>query len=119
MESTLVDFLLDAASTVKKIEDKAKQAIKKENDSRLYIDLMKQKAEYLVSLLEKAESALAKEANLDERKRVKSKLESFSKNASTALDLNSTFYMSALLYPDEHKEGEPNNLELLAQSLQK
>ena len=37
----------------------------------------------------------------------------FSKGANTALKLDSVFYMSALLYPDEHKKGEPNNLERL------
>lgn len=39
-------------------------------------------------------------------------LESFAGSARTALQLESVFYMSALLYPDTHKEGEADNLTL-------
>jgi hypothetical protein len=41
----------------------------------------------------------------------------FSKNAQTALRLDSVFYMSALLYPGDHQKGEPDNLEKLIASL--
>ena len=39
-------------------------------------------------------------------------LENFAAGARTALRLNSVFYMSALLYPDDHKSGDPDNLTL-------
>ena len=41
------------------------------------------------------------------------RLNGFSLNASNSLRIGSVFYMSALLYPDEHKPGAPNNLEFL------
>ena len=44
-------------------------------------------------------------------------LKGFSGSASTALHLDSPFYMSALLYNDDHKPGEPDNLILYIQSL--
>ena len=37
-------------------------------------------------------------------------LERFSGSARNALGLNSVFYMSALLYPEDHKQGEPDDL---------
>ena len=39
-------------------------------------------------------------------------LEGFSASARMSLRLNSIFYMSALLYPDDHKPGQPDNLTL-------
>lgn len=39
-------------------------------------------------------------------------LEGFSASARMSLRLNSIFYMSALLYPDNHKPGQPDNLTL-------
>ena len=52
-----------------------------------------------------------------EKERVREVLSAFSQNARTALHLDSVFYMSALLYPDDHRKGEPDNLEKLIISL--
>lgn len=53
----------------------------------------------------------------DARMRVEHQLESFSASAGTALQLGSTFYMSALLYNDDHKKGEPDNLRIFIEQL--
>ena len=46
-------------------------------------------------------------------------LESFSASARLSLRLNSVFYMSALLYPDDHKPGQPDNLTLCIDRMEK
>lgn len=44
-------------------------------------------------------------------------LKRFSASAANALNLGSSFYMSALLYNDDQKPDEPDNLLRLIQSL--
>ena len=51
--------------------------------------------------------------------RVVSRLHDFAGGAENALAIGSPFYMSALLYPDEHQPGQPNNLELLIAELRR
>ena len=46
-------------------------------------------------------------------------LESFSASARMSLRLNSVFYMSALLYPDNHRPGQPDNLTLCIERMEK
>ena len=46
-------------------------------------------------------------------------LEKFSSSARMALRLNSIFYMGALLYPDDHIKGEPDNLILCIERIEK
>ena len=46
-------------------------------------------------------------------------LEGFSASARMSLRLNSVFYMSALLYPDDHKPGQPDNLTLCIDRMEK
>ncbi|MDR1857653.1 MAG: hypothetical protein LBR22_10975 [Desulfovibrio sp.] len=41
----------------------------------------------------------------------------FSESARTALKLGSIFYMSALLYPADHKKGEPDDLAVFIETL--
>lgn len=53
------------------------------------------------------------------RREVENRIARFSSGAATALSLESLFYMSALLYPDDYKEGEPDNLERLIMELDK
>ena len=45
------------------------------------------------------------------------KLEQFSMSASTALRIGSVFFMTALLYPEDHKPGEPNDLDAYIEKL--
>jgi hypothetical protein len=83
-------------------------------DSAGYGAAMRDKAELL--------AALPKEAPLaslppEIRENARSRIWDFARNAATALSLNSVFYMSALLYPDDHRKGEPNNLERFLEEL--
>lgn len=42
----------------------------------------------------------------------------FANSARNGLQLKSVFYMSALLYPDDHVPGQPDNLRLFIEALQ-
>jgi len=42
---------------------------------------------------------------------ISTRLEQFSMSAGAALRIGSVFFMTALLYPEDHKPGEPNDLE--------
>lgn len=79
-----------------------------------YRDKMREKAEMLAALAKEADAADLPKAGLAA---IRDQLENFSANASMALSLNSVFFMSALLYPDDHKPGQPDNLETLIAGL--
>lgn len=82
-----------------------------------YTAKMRARAESLAALANDAAGPLAA---LPEplRDRLAAALRRFSQSAAMALRLNSVFYMSALLYPDEHKPGEPDNLALFIDQLE-
>lgn len=82
-----------------------------------YTAKMRARAENLAALTNDAAAPLAA---LPEplRDRLAAALRRFSQSAAMALRLNSVFYMSALLYPDEHKPGEPDNLALFIDQLE-
>lgn len=109
--SKMAIWLKEKVLQIKNIEDEA-NAVLAAGDSNKYGDLMRQKAGVLSGLASSAEAMTADLPPAVQRE-VLSKLANFSQNARNSLDLDSTFYMSALLYPDDHKPGEPNNLEKL------
>lgn len=82
-----------------------------------YTAKMRARAESLAAL---ANDAAAPLAALPEplRDRLAAALKRFSQSAAMALRLDSVFFMSALLYPDEHKPGEPDNLALFIDQLE-
>ncbi len=45
------------------------------------------------------------------------RIDRFVLSASQALQVNSVFFMSALLYSEDYKEGGKNDLELFAESV--
>lgn len=82
-----------------------------------YTAKMRAKAESLAAL---AKDAAPRLAALPEppRDRLAAALKRFSQSAAMALRLDSVFYMSALLYPDDHKPGEPDTLALFIDRLE-
>lgn len=81
------------------------------NDKNGYDEKMREKARILASLKEEGSKHLqALPQNL--RAHVESALAGFSGSAGMALKLDSVFFMSALLYNDDHKKGDPDNLAL-------
>jgi hypothetical protein len=81
-----------------------------------YRALMRRKAEFLAGLADKSAPLLAGLPD-SRRAEIGRTLRGFAASARTALDLDSVFYMSALLYPEDHTPGQPNDLERLIRSL--
>lgn len=109
----LADFLDEKAKQVKAIEAEAEATIHGKGDQAGYEAKMREKAELLSKLSgEAAPLVAALGSGLADA--AAERLDGFSGNAAMSLKVGSVFFMSALLYPDEHKAGEPNNLELFA-----
>ena len=106
----LAAWLQEQATAVRALEKEAATALYDKKDEAAYREQMSQKAGLLASLASDSADLVAALPE-KEREAAASELSSFSYNAATALRLNSVFYMAALLYPDDHKDGEPNNLE--------
>ena len=113
----LAEWLRERSDAVKNYERKAEAALYDDNNEAAYRSLMKEKAGLLASIAKDAASLVSSFAGQD-RGRVAAALDSFSANAQTSLRIDSVFYMSALLYPDDHKKGQPNNLEKLVATLE-
>lgn len=115
----LADFLDQRALAVKAIEAEAEAILHETGDQAGYAAKMRGKAELLAALaedgdglvtaLEQADPALGEAAG--------QRLEAFSGSAATSLRVGSVFFMSALLYNDDHQPGQPNNLELFAREV--
>jgi hypothetical protein len=106
----LADFLEQRARAVRAIEAGAEAILHGQGDQDGYVAKMREKALLLSDLAGDAQGlvvalppVLSKAAG--------DRLEQFSQSAANALSVGSPFYMSALLYPDDHKPGEPNDLE--------
>lgn len=85
-------------------------------DTEKYRDLMGKKAEMLANIAEKGEPHTAG-LSPDMADKVMGVLHNFANSAAMSLRLHSVFFMSALLYRDDHKPGEPDNLEVYIRSL--
>lgn len=108
-------WLEAGVARIKSLEGKIRAAVQADDDAA-YKALLLEKAEFLADLSENGArylGALPEGAAAFAQER----LEDFSAGASRALELDSYFYMSALLYPEEHQEGQPNDLEAFAGSL--
>lgn len=81
---------------------------------------MHEKARLLAAIKEDVApllAALPADMDAQERERLRHRLHSFSASANNALRLNSLFYMSALLYPEDHKAGQPDDMQAFIASL--
>lgn len=88
------------------------------NDCDGYNLCMRKKAELICSIHSDAQDCgLLKTLPPDHAAEIETELGRFSSGAKISLELNSPFYMSALLYPDNHKPGEPDNLQKLLAKL--
>lgn len=106
-------WLQERCDFLRNLEAEAERVLQKDKDTDKYKALMCQKAMFLQALPGEAEQYAAGLPG-DVARAALEQLRRFSSNASHALSLDSVFYMSALLYPDNHVKGEPNNLERLA-----
>ncbi|WP_243438381.1 hypothetical protein [Fundidesulfovibrio soli] len=104
-------LLGDAAADIRRLEAEAAEALHGRGDKTAHREMMLEKCELLADLPENALDALGAEAATPEGRRLLTGAEGFARRANQALDLESIFYMSALLYPDDYQDGDPNDLE--------
>ncbi|WP_319467321.1 hypothetical protein [uncultured Pseudodesulfovibrio sp.] len=113
----LIQYLEEVARRVRQLEEEGDAVLNSEGQVAFQVKL-EEKAELLASLGEKT-WALTEKIGGDLGDEVVQKLEQFSMSASTALRIGSVFFMTALLYPEDHKPGEPNDLENYIADLKK
>ncbi|EGJ49978.1 hypothetical protein [Desulfocurvibacter africanus] len=109
MSRQLLDDLRQAAERIRQVESEARTAIDGGDEAR-YRQLYAEKVNILLGLPDLVEPQLA---DLPEplADRLAHEVEGFAARAGSAKSLNSIFYMYALLYPDDYREGDPNDLE--------
>jgi len=111
--AALADYLDQKAQAVSDIETRAQAELNGGGGQPAYQALMREKAELLAALADDA-SPLVEALPGARADEAGEHLGGFSMSAQNSLRIGSVFYMSALLYPDDHKPGEPNNLQLFA-----
>lgn len=116
--SELINFLEDTASSVRVLEAEAQEALQNHDDVETYKEKLSEKTLLLMELPEWTGAFLD---NMEEglSREIRTSMEDFARRAGQAMDLSSPFYMSALLYPDNYKEGERNDLENYIEHLRK
>ena len=118
-DQTALDALLDwLDGRYRDVMDAERQALDKlrNGDTPGHNGLMRRKAQLLADMAGDAAhllDALPEEA----RGRFAEALRRFSASARLSLKLGSVFYMSALLYPDDHQPGQPDNLKLCLRAM--
>ena len=112
----VLEFVEKAAGEIREIEADAQRALFSQNDPEDYRRQLEIKSMILLDLPEAVESLLA---DIEPRvgKEIMDGLIDFAKRAGYALHLSSSFYMSLLLYPENYKEGEKNDLENFVERL--
>ncbi|MDR1946795.1 MAG: hypothetical protein LBQ51_06480 [Desulfovibrio sp.] len=115
--ASLLALLRECAADAGRMERDALDALHTRKDSARYRALMEERAKSLIVLEAQAAPLLG---TLPEaaRGKTRSALRAFADGARTALDLGSVFYMSALLYRDDHRAGEPDKLRTLLAGLE-
>lgn len=114
-DSGFIHWLEERHAAIMACEAQALQSLQN-SDKAAYEQKMREKAQMLADL--DRDSRQHMHDLSDDCKHMATRtLGSFSASATTALRLNSPFYMSALLYPDLHKPGEPDNLELFIRQM--
>ena len=111
----VIDWLRARHAAIMALEQEGLELLGK-GDKEGYKDKMRAKAESVAALVRDVAPVLAPLPEAA-RERILRGLMRFSQSAATGLKLGSVFYMWALLYPDEHKLGEPDNLALFIDGL--
>lgn len=108
--SGAISALQKAADDIRRVEAEARSALFERDDAHGHRTKLEEKTMILIDLHETVEpflDGMSKQAREEIEKGVKD----FAGRATQAWEISSIFYMSALLYPDEYKEGDKNDLE--------
>ncbi len=111
-----VSILKSAAEKIRHLEHEAREALFLKDDSEAYGQKLQEKTMILMELPEMVSSFYEGMAD-DIRGEIETGLHSFAMRATQAWELSSIFYMSALLYPEDYREGDPNDFELFIDRL--
>jgi hypothetical protein len=106
----LIDMLRREAERIRDLERRAASALQERQDKAEYKRLLTRKAETLASLPDTAAPLLE---SLPEQTRdsIRRTLAGYAQRARMALETDSVFFMSMLLYPEDYREGQNNDLE--------
>lgn len=105
----LVEYLEKVNAEVKRIEAEGEAELASTGQDAFRAKL-EEKAKLLAGLAENSWELVERvEGTLGDE--IAQRMERFSMSASTALRIGSVFFMTALLYPEDHRPGEPNDLE--------
>lgn len=110
----LKEYLMQTAAQIHALETKKKQAITAQNRQE-YLDCVREKATILSKLYDNAKKQDM--TAVKNTKDILATLQGFSNSAKQALAVNSPWFMSELLYPEDYQENEPNNLDNLIEKL--
>lgn len=114
--SGAVSALQNAAERIRRIEEEAGEALFTKDDQETHRQKLREKTMLLMELADLIGpfcEGMAKDVRAD----LETGLNSFAVRAEKAWELSSIFYMSALLYPEDYKEGDLNDLELFIDRL--
>lgn len=115
--TTLAVWLRKRHSDIKGREADALACLNDEKDVIAHRQLMMERAE-LIATLDVETRELVEALPESIRDDTSATVRRFAEGARNALRIDSVFYMSALLYPDEHKKGDPDNMDSLIRFLE-
>lgn len=106
----IIQLLKETATKIRALEAEARTSLYDLQDEPAYREKLARKTDLLVALPSEVAPFLA---GLDPRHRelVAQRVQRFSASAAKAKRVGSVFYMSALLYPEDYRDGEKNDLE--------
>jgi hypothetical protein len=116
--NAFLDFLRERIRLVREAEETALDLMHNKGDEAGYRTAMRRRAELLAAMSADASPFLGA-VPAERRPTVEHRLDMFSQSAQRSLDIGSVFYMSALLYPEDHQPGEPNTLEAWLRDLER
>lgn len=112
----LIQALEAVAQEIRTLEAQGKKALFSHDDKEAYTRKLNEKAFLLMDLPEMAAPFLEKMGKGTARA-IHFVLSDFARRAGQAMELSSLFYLSVLLYPDDYREGDKNDLEKFIGSL--
>jgi hypothetical protein len=114
--SNAVAALRSVAERIRHIEAEARHALYVKDDPEAHRQKLQEKTMLLMELPDLVDQYYEGMAE-DIKKEIETGVKSFALRASQAWELSSIFYMSALLYPEDYREGDRNDLELFVDRL--
>jgi hypothetical protein len=113
----LISTLTEQAKQIEQLEILAAKLVQDPQSVQRYRAVLEEKARLLAGLAQLA-LPITKKMPSEDATELQQMLNKFSQSAATSLRIGSPFYMSALLYPQDHQQGQPNDLELFIEQLQ-